>query len=316
MRKKVLLFGDVGIDDTVALLYGYFNEQIDIVGVVADYGNTSRDQTVRNIHYLIRLFNIPDVKVIAGAKKPMTGEEPVFFPEIHGVYGLGPIKPAPIQGLEGSIIENFHEIINLVDQYKKELTIVNIGRLTSLAMLFISHSGLMEKVKEFYIMGGAFFVPGNVTAVSEANFYGDPMAAQIVLQHAKNVTIIPLDITEKAIVTPEMVDYIYAKGKAKILKPLLDYYYQFYKKRNPAIKGSPVHDAITLMAIIHNDWFSFRTLPVHVVTAEGISRGQAIADIRPWKTFDENEHKHRIAFYLSYQRFFSDFMTIMTDEQF
>jgi purine nucleosidase len=51
MVKKVLLFGDVGVDDTVALLYGYFNEQIDIVGVVADYGNVSREMTLRNIQY-------------------------------------------------------------------------------------------------------------------------------------------------------------------------------------------------------------------------------------------------------------------------
>lgn len=47
MGKKVLLFGDVGIDDTIALLYGYFNEQIDIVGAVADYGNISREKTYR-----------------------------------------------------------------------------------------------------------------------------------------------------------------------------------------------------------------------------------------------------------------------------
>lgn len=316
MGKKVLLFGDVGVDDTVALLYGYLNEQIDIVGVVADYGNISREMTLRNIYYLIRLFNIPEVKVIFGAEKPMTGEEPTFYPEIHGVHGLGPIIPTPMQELEGPLIENFHETVNLIEQYKGEVTIVSIGRLTSLATMFILYSELMKQVKEIYIMGGAFWVPGNVTAVSEANFHGDPIAAKIVLQYANNVTIIPLNVTDRAIVTPEMVDYIHAKGKASVLKPMLDYYYQFYKKRNPAIMGSPVHDAITLMATIHDDWFTFKTLPVHIITAEGISRGQTIADIRPWIKFDENEKKHRIAFDFNYNQFFSDFMTIMTGEQF
>lgn len=316
MGKKVLLFGDVGVDDTVALLYGYFNEQIDIVGVVADYGNISREMTLRNIHYLIRLFNIPEVKVIFGAEKPITGEEPTFYPEIHGVHGLGPIIPTPMQDLEGPLIENFHEAVNLIEQYKGEVTIVSIGRLTSLATMFILFSELMKQVKEIYIMGGAFWVPGNVTAVSEANFHGDPIAAKIVLQYAKNVTIIPLNVTDRAIVTPDMVDYIHAKGKASVLKPMLDYYYQFYKKRNPAIMGSPVHDAITLMATIHEDWFTFKTLPVHIITVEGISRGQTIVDIRPWIKFEENEKKHRIAFDFNYNQFFSDFMTIMTGEQF
>lgn len=31
MSQKVLVFGDIGIDDTVALLYGYFKEEIEIV---------------------------------------------------------------------------------------------------------------------------------------------------------------------------------------------------------------------------------------------------------------------------------------------
>ncbi|CAG9606394.1 nucleoside hydrolase [Pseudoneobacillus rhizosphaerae] len=316
MGKKVLLFGDVGVDDTVALLYGYFNEQIDIVGVVADYGNISREMTLRNIIYLIRLFNMPEVKVILGAEKPMTGEEPTFYPEVHGVHGLGPIIPSPMQNLEVTLTENFYEIVNLINQYKEELTIVNTGRLTSLATMFILYRELMKQVKEIYIMGGAFWVPGNVTAVSEANIYGDPIAAKIVLQYANNLTIIPLNVTDRAIVTPGMVDYIHAKGKASVLKPMLDYYYQFYKKRNPAIKGSPVHDAITLMATIHEDWFTFKMLPVHVITAEGISRGQTIADIRPWMKFEENEKKHRIAFDFNYNEFFSDFMTTMTGEKF
>jgi purine nucleosidase len=316
MVKKVLLFGDVGVDDTVALLYGYFNEQIDIVGVVADYGNVSREMTLRNIQYLIRLFNIPEVKVILGAQKPMTGEEPTFYPEIHGPHGLGPIQPVNMPNLEESQIENFYEIVNIINQFDGELTIVNTGRLTSLATMFILYSELMKQVKEIYIMGGAFWVPGNVTAVSEANFHGDPIAANIVLRYARNVTIIPLNVTDRAIVTPEMLNYIHAKGKVRILKPMLDFYYQFYKKRNPAILGSPVHDALTLMATIHDEWFTFKMLPVHVITAEGITRGQSIADIRPWMVFNEKERKHRIAFDFTYNQFFSDFMTNMTGEQF
>jgi purine nucleosidase len=37
---------------------------------------------------------------------------------------------------------------------------------------------VMQRVKEFLVMGGAFFYPGNVTAVAE-DFYGDPYAANI-----------------------------------------------------------------------------------------------------------------------------------------
>lgn len=52
MSQKVLVFGDIGIDDTVALLYGYFKEEIEIVAVVADYGNISRENAIANINYV------------------------------------------------------------------------------------------------------------------------------------------------------------------------------------------------------------------------------------------------------------------------
>ncbi|GGB35945.1 nucleoside hydrolase [Virgibacillus dakarensis] len=317
MSVKVLLFGDVGIDDTIALIYGYFKDEVDIVGVVADYGNIPRNRAIRNVRYLSNLFGISEkeVAIIGGAEIPLTGETPEFFPEIHGEYGLGPIIPPKIPD---GVIENFFEIINIIKSYQDELIIVNIGRLTSLATMFILYRELMNKVKSYYIMGGAFWVPGNITAVSEANFYADPVAANLVLSHAHNVTIIPLNVTEQAIVTPKMADYIDYVGKAKIIKPMLDYYYNFYKKRNPKAQGSPIHDALALMATIHEDMFGFRNLPVHIVQKdEGVAKGQSIADIRPYVNLKKDKgREHRIAFTLDYPKFYKEFMSVMTGEAF
>ncbi|MGM0750764.1 MAG: nucleoside hydrolase [Bacillota bacterium] len=314
MMQKVLLFADIGIDDTIALIYSYLSEEIELVGVVADYGNVPRSRAVASVHYLMNLLNPKDrIPIIGGAEVPMTAEQPKFYPEIHGEYGLGPIKP----GLYEGNIENFFEIIRLIEKYGDELIIVNIGRLTSLANMFILYQTLLNKVKKIFIMGGAFWVPGNVTAVSEANFHSDPIAVKIVLTYANNLTIIPLNVTDHAIVTPEMVDYIEYKGRSKLVKPLLDYYFEFYKKRNPLIKGSPVHDAITLMSAVNDDMFTFRNLPVHVVTSSsGIHRGQSIADIRPYIQFEETAKKHRIAFSFEYEMFFERFMNVMTGESF
>nr|WP_282599698.1 hypothetical protein [Priestia megaterium] len=36
--KKVLLFGDFGIDDTITLLFLLFSKEVEIIGIVADYG--------------------------------------------------------------------------------------------------------------------------------------------------------------------------------------------------------------------------------------------------------------------------------------
>lgn len=54
-RKNVLLFSDFGIDDFVAVIFSFFSEEINIVGIVADYGNVSREDAVRNAAYLREL---------------------------------------------------------------------------------------------------------------------------------------------------------------------------------------------------------------------------------------------------------------------
>ena len=282
------------------------------MGIVADYGNVSREDAVSNIYYLMEVFDFPQgIPIIRGAEVPLTGEEPTFYPEIHGEHGLGPIIPDDDRTVT---IENFLEIVNIIENYKDELIIVNIGRLTSLATMFILYRDLMTNVKEFYIMGGAFWIPGNVTTVAEANFHGDPVAVNIVLTYANNMTIIPLNATQKAIVTPDMVDYIEQFGKTKIFKPLMEYYTRFYQERNPSLQGSPVHDALTLIATIHPEMFIFGSYPVIIVDdLDGPSRGQSIADTRPYSN-NNGEKTHRIAFDINYDSFFYNFISTMTGQ--
>lgn len=322
MAKKVLLFGDIGIDDTVALIYAYLNDEIDIVGVVADYGNISRENAIANIDYVREFFDTQetgDIRIIEGAMLPMTGEIPEYVTEIHGEYGLGPIIP-PSNGDNG-VRENFYEVVEIIKENLDDLIIVNVGRLTSLATLFILYPYLMRQVKDYYIMGGAFWVPGNVTTVSEANFHGDPIAAQLVLSNTENVRIIPLNVTSRAIATPDMVNYIDQVGEVPLIKELLDYYYNFYKKRDPNIQGSPLHDVLTLMAVQHEDMLTYRNYPVHIVQAtQGTERGHSIADIRPFGDLKEETEaeikEHQIAFELDYPKFFNHFMKVMTGEDF
>lgn len=306
--KKVLFFGDIGIDDTIALIYAYLTDEIEIVGVVADYGNVSREDALSNIHYIFNLYDFPkDIPVILGADVPLTGEQPTFYPEIHGEHGLGPIVPTN----DVQVAENFYEIVNIIEKYRNELVIVNVGRLTSLATMFILYKDLMRSVKEFFIMGGAFWVPGNVTSVAEANFHGDPVAVKIVLSSAENVTIIPLNASQKAIVTPEMVNYIDQFDKTNVIKSLMEFYTAFYKKRNPRLEGSPLHDVLTIMATIHPQMFYYGQAQVDIVQRlEGPARGQSIA-VKDDKEILDGSKKHRIAFDIDYQQFFNQFLSVM-----
>ena len=315
MGQKVLFFGDVGIDDTIALIYAHLSQTIDVVGIVAGYGNVSKKQTTRNVRFLLKEVGRTDIPVMGGAEKPMTGEVPIYYPDVHGPEGLGPIKPPPNQAAP---LENFFEVIDLIDQYENELIIVNVGRMTSLATLFLLYPDTMKSIRSFYIMGGAFNVPGNVTPSAEANFYADPVAANIVMKYAKHLFLFPLNVTQKAIVTPGMVNYIDSRGKAPLLKKLLDYYYEeFYQKMVPGIEGSPVHDALTLMSVVEKGMVTFYKTPV-AVECNGVARGLSIGDFR--QTFEQDDFDrrpvHSVAIQLNYLVFYKSLMSVLTGESF
>ncbi|MDX8343820.1 nucleoside hydrolase [Rossellomorea sp. YZS02] len=316
-KKKVLVFSDFGIDDIVAVLYAYYSDTIEIVGIVSDYGNVSREAALKNVKYLQSLTGITDIPVIGGAVSALTGTQPQFYPEVHGVAGLGPIIPDEIDFDPSDISENFYEIKEIINQYAGEIYIYSAGRLSSLATAFVLYPETMKKVKEFYVMGGAFLVPGNVTPVAEANFYGDPYAANILLQLSpKKIHLIPLDVTMFAIITPAMIDRLhdfYVKSNDKvgqIIKPMVDYYYEFYKKTYPDISGSPLHDLLAMWALADGDKMVFEEVPIRVAVNTGCTFGESIGDFRkspdkaPWPV-------HKIAKQFHYGQFISEVFTTL-----
>ncbi|KAB2338179.1 nucleoside hydrolase [Cytobacillus depressus] len=315
-RKNVLLFSDFGIDDIVAILFADFCPEINIVGVVADYGNVPRKVAIRNAAYLQEVTGI-DLQIYGGALLPLTGEMPVYVPEVHGIEGLGPIIPN-LQVNE-NLFENFNEVVTLIEKYKNDLIIVNVGRLSSLATAFILFPRLMDKVKDFYIMGGAFHVPGNVTPAAEANFFGDPYAAKILINNAhKKIHVLPLDVTMSAIITPAVIDslneyYQATQNKVGLLiKPMVDYYYSFYQKSNPGIGGSPLHDLFTLWSLLDSAEIRYVEVPIQIVVDRGIAFGQSIGDFRKNPDLESKDYQiHKVAVQFNYHHFVKSFYEIM-----
>ncbi|WP_246938874.1 nucleoside hydrolase [Bacillus pinisoli] len=311
--QKVLLFSDPGIDDSFAIIYALLHPQIELVGIVTGYGSVKKEQATQNAAYLLQLANQRDIPIIGGAQGPLSGESVTYYPEIHGPEGLGPIKPP--EGLKVNLL-NFDQIYKIIDQYQNELIIVSIGRLTELAVAFILGADQMEKVKSFHVMGGAFLVPGNVSPVAEANFYGDPIAADLVMQRSIPLKVFPLNVTNQALVTPEVIQYISQTNATPfqpLLEPIYDYYLKAYKKNIPGIPGAPLHDVLTLSSIFNPTMVDYYYREVRVVLS-GVAKGQSIADFRPKPDPVPEENLKGIAMKLNYELFLKDFVEIMTSE--
>lgn len=305
----MLLFADPGVDDSFAIMYALLNPNINIVGIVSGYGNTPKEQSVRNTAYLVDLGGREDIPIIAGAAGPLSGEPVQFYPEIHGPEGLGPIRPP--DSFQDVKVHDFNKILEIIHQYQGNLIMVNVGRLTELALMFILYGdNALKDVTAFYIMGGAFLVPGNITAEAEANFYSDSIAARIVMEKAHNVYLYPLNVTNKAIITPDVIEFLSKNSPTPfrpLLEPAFDYYFKAYQKNVPGIKGAPMHDVVPLMAITDPEIMKY--IPRRVKVEEfGNAKGKSIADFRPKPDPEPPVTLDYIAMEMDTQKFVINFM--------
>lgn len=305
------MFADPGIDDSFAIMYALLNPKINLVGIVSGYGNTPKEKSIKNTAYLLNLAKRDDIPIIAGAAGQLLGEPTRYYPEIHGKEGLGPIKPP--ENLENVKIFDFNKVIEIVTQYNENIVIVNVGRLTELALMFILYgNNALKGVNAFYIMGGAFLVPGNISAEAEANFYTDPIAANTVMEKAHNIYLHPLNITNKAIISPEIINYLSENSPTPfkpLLKPAFDYYFKAYQKNVPGIQGAPLHDVVPLIALTNPDFVKY--IPRRVRVEEfGTAKGKSIADFRPKPDNEPVGTLDYIGMEANIQKFIVSFMEI------
>jgi hypothetical protein len=80
--------------------------------------------------------------------------------------------------------------------------------LTNVALALREDPAIVEDLAGITIMGGAVEVPGNVMRndVAEFNIWVDPVAAEEVLRSGAAITLVPLDATNQAPVTPFFAD--------------------------------------------------------------------------------------------------------------
>jgi purine nucleosidase len=309
--KNIILFADPGIDDTLAIMYALLNPEIKVLGIVSSYGNVDKEQATDNIAYLLKLAGRTDIPIIGGANSPSSGKIPTYYPEIHGQEGLGPIRPP--ENFSGELT-NFSKIYTIIEE-NDDVTIVDVGRNTSLASLYLLGENIAKEVNEFYIMGGAFLVPGNVTASAEANFYGDPIASELIVKNLDNLYIAPLNVTNKAIVTLEHIKIIQQMTDnplVEIIDDVMKYYIDAYKKLVPGINGAPLHDVVTLSLMVNPDMGKTIRRDVEVLTS-GSGQGTSIADFR----VSSKPAEKNINIYLEfdYQLFLEDFIKVMTGKK-
>jgi purine nucleosidase len=281
MSYPIYLDTDLGIDDAMALAYLLASPEALIVGIGTVHGNVSAEQAARNTLDFLGLADRLDIPVALGAGQPLESPFDGGAPHIHGQNGVGDlVLPHARQRPVAEPAEDM--ILRLSHEFEGTLRIVAIGPLTNLALALARDSSLPARVHSVYVMGGAALVPGNISAVAEANIAHDPEAAQVALGADWAVVLAPLDITMEHRLTPQQRAKLAGSGwaPARAIADMLDVYVNWYLP----IFGTPdvaLHDP--LAAALAIDAITVGSAPkvdVEVDTTLGPGRGQLICDLR------------------------------------
>ncbi|MEQ3669577.1 nucleoside hydrolase [Pseudophaeobacter sp.] len=277
--RKVIIDTDPGQDDAVALLLALASpDDVNVLGITCVAGNVPLPLTHKNARIICEVAGRTDVPVFAGRAAPLS-RPLVTAEEVHGKTGLdGPelFEPTlPLQDQDG--------VAFIIDTLRREpagsVTLCPLGPLSNIAAAFQAAPDIIERVQEVVLMGGAYFEVGNVTPAAEFNIYVDPEAADIVLKSGIQITMMPLDVTHKALTTRPRIEALRALGNraGSFTAEMLDFFERFDMEKYGS-DGGPLHDPCVIAYLIQPELFSGRQINVEIETQSELTLGMTVAD--------------------------------------
>ncbi len=128
-------------------------------------------------------------------------------------------------------------------------------------------------------MGGAIGL-GNVTPAAEFNIWVDPEAAARIFSSGIDLTMVGLDVTHRALMTPAHAGRLAGAGRAgKLVADLYAFYSRFHR-REYGWEGAPIHDAVAMAHVIDPTLLETEYCGVVVDTGPELSRGRTYVDTR------------------------------------
>ncbi|MCT7665141.1 nucleoside hydrolase [Shinella kummerowiae] len=289
--RKIIIDTDPGQDDAAAIMLALGSPELDILGITTVAGNVPLALTSRNARIILEFCARPDVKVFAGADKPVA--RPLITAEhVHGKTGLdGPELHDPQMPLQEQ-----HAVDFIIETLKREpagtVTLCTLGPLTNIATALEKAPEIAGRVRELVMMGGGFFEGGNITPAAEFNIYVDPEAAATVFKSGIPIVMMPLDVTHKVLTLKSRVAKLREIGSrpAIALVEMLDFFERFDIEKYGS-DGGPLHDPTVIAYLLKPELFSGRDCNVEVETASPLTVGMTVVD---WWQVTGRKHNARV----------------------
>ena len=278
MPLPIIIDTDPGQDDAVAILLALASPELEVLGITAVAGNVPLALTEKNARKICELVGRPDIKIYAGAVRPMV--RPLVTAEyVHGKTGLdGPVLPEPTMPLQAQHGVDFL-IETLMNRDAGTVTLCALGPLTNVALALVREPRIASRIARIVAMGGGFFEGGNVTPTAEFNIYVDPQAARVVFEAGIPITLIPLDCTHQALTTAKRVAKFRAmpNRSGPATAALLDFYERFDEHKY-GTDGGPLHDPCVIAWLLKPELFKSRDVNVAIECESELTMGMTVVD--------------------------------------
>lgn len=271
---RLLLDTDPGIDDALALFLALASAELQVEAITTVSGNVEVTQTTRNALALLELAGRRDIPVARGSAHPLVSQR-IDASGVHGHNGLGEVQ-LPEPQLRPVKQHAAQVIIEKVMAAPGEITLVALGPLTNLALALRHEPMLAHAVREVVLMGGALRVPGNVTPCAEFNIFADAHAAQIVLQAGWPLRLVPLDVTEQALLKRDQAHELAAHGNpvTACIQRMVDYYCD-RQANQPGV--FQMHDPLCLASVMRPDLLTWQKAFVDIELMGTLTCGETVA---------------------------------------
>jgi purine nucleosidase len=274
-KRRVIIDTDPGTDDALAILLALNSPELKVEALTVVPGNVVAKQGLENALKLVSLAGRCDIPVAGGAQNPLMQKTYTAL-YWHGKNGLADVELPP-SNCKADPRFGPDLIIELVHKYPQEITLIPVGPLTNIALAVSKDPSIVKLVKDIVIMGGSLN-GGNVNGAAEANIYGDPEAAQIVLNAGWMVTMVGSDVGESTLMNREHLAQLESgHGPQNDLATKIAKFYIERSEKN-GWGGAAMYDPLAVGAVIDPTLIKTKDMHVDVETRGEYTRGETVAN--------------------------------------
>jgi purine nucleosidase len=291
MTTKLLLDTDIGsdIDDAVCLAYLLAQPKCELLGITTVSGEPVQRAMLASALCQVVGRQVP---IFPGAEAPLLGRQrQPRVPQASALARWAHEERFP----RGQAVEFLRQTIRA---HPGEITLLAIGPMTNIALLFAIDPDLPTLLKSLVLMCGVFTqrLPG--VGPLEWNAICDPHAAAMVYRASvPRHRSIGLDVTCQV---TRAADLVRATFQADLLKPVLDFAEVWFQGRDTIT----FHDPLAAATIFDDEICGFET---GVVDVE-LERAELLG-MTAWEPGGE-EARHEVALEVNQARFFEHYFSV------